>query len=59
MKHMTCCEVSKEVNSINSTIKMLFVRGYDNIINNKFKLEVKKKPVILTQILKLVKKYMI
>ncbi|HJT84704.1 MAG TPA: hypothetical protein VJ697_09485 [Nitrososphaeraceae archaeon] len=56
---MTCCEVSKEVNSINSTIKMLFVRGYDNIINNKFKLEVKKKPVILTQILKLVKKYMI
>jgi FixJ family two-component response regulator len=58
MKHMTGCEVASKINSINSRIKMAFVIGYDNIVNNKLGLEIIKKPVKLTQILKLVKKYM-
>jgi len=58
MKHMTGCEVADEINYINPRIKMAFVTGYDNIVNNKLELEVIKKPVKLTQLLKLVKKYM-
>ena len=45
MKHMTGCEVAGEVNSINPRIKMAFVTGYDNIVNNKLELEIIKKPI--------------
>ncbi|HJT84144.1 MAG TPA: response regulator [Nitrososphaeraceae archaeon] len=58
MKHMTGCEFANKINTINSRIKMAFVTGYDNIVNNKLGLEIIKKPVKLTQILKHVKKYM-
>ncbi|HET7644376.1 MAG TPA: response regulator [Nitrososphaeraceae archaeon] len=58
MKHMTGCDLAKQVNSKNPKIKMAFVTGYDNIVNNKLQLEVIKKPIKLTQMLKLVKKYM-
>jgi DNA-binding NtrC family response regulator len=58
MKQMTGCEVAGEINSINPRIKMAFVTGYDPIVNNKLELEVIKKPIKLTQMLKLVKKYL-
>lgn len=57
MKNMTGCELANRVNSLNPKIKMAFVTGYDNIINNKLGLEIIKKPIKLTQMLRLVKKY--
>ena len=43
MKHMTDCELANEVDSINPRIKMAFLTGYDNIVNNKLELEIIKK----------------
>jgi DNA-binding NtrC family response regulator len=57
MPYMTGCELANEIHSLDPKIKMVFVTGYDNIINNKLKLEIIKKPIKLTQMLKLVKKY--
>ena len=42
---MTGCEFANKINTINSRIKMAFVTGYDNIVNNKLGLEIIKKPV--------------
>jgi FixJ family two-component response regulator len=58
MPRMTGCELAIEVNAINQDIKMVFLTGYDNIVNNKFQLEIIKKPITLTRLLKLVEKYM-
>ena len=58
LPHMTGCELAKEVHSIDPKIKMAFITGYDNIVNNKLQLEIIKKPIKLTRLLKLVKKYM-
>lgn len=57
MDHITGCQLADEINSINPEIKMAFVTGYDDIINNVLNLEIIKKPIKLTQLLKLVKKY--
>ena len=43
MKHVTDCELANEVDSINPRIKMAFLTGYDNIVNNKLELEIIKK----------------
>ena len=58
MKHSTGCVVAGEVNIINSQIKMAFITGYDDIVNNKLDLEIIKKSITLTRMLKLVKKYL-
>ncbi|HET7644769.1 MAG TPA: response regulator [Nitrososphaeraceae archaeon] len=58
IKQMTGCEVASEVNSINPRVKMAFVTGYDGIMNNKLELEIIKKPIKLTQMIKLARKYM-
>ena len=58
MKHMTGCELANEINSINPRIKMVFLTGYNNIINNKLEIEIIKKPITLTKLLKLVKRYL-
>ena len=58
MKNMTGCQLANQVNSINPEIKMVFVTGYDDIVNNTLELEVIKKPITLTRLLKLVKKYL-
>jgi len=58
MNHMTGCQLANQVNSINPAIKMVYVTGYDNIVNNTLQLEIIKKPITLTRLLKLVKKYL-
>jgi DNA-binding NtrC family response regulator len=55
---MTGCELADKVNSIDSQVKMVFVTGYQDIINNNLNLEIVRKPITLTRMLKLVKKYM-
>jgi two-component SAPR family response regulator len=54
---MTGCELANKVNSIDSKIKMAFVTGYHDIINNQLQLEIVLKPITLTCMLKLLKKY--
>jgi DNA-binding NtrC family response regulator len=58
LDQITGCKLADKVNSINSKIKMAFVTGYRDIINNKLEIEIIMKPIKLTQLLKLVKKYM-
>jgi two-component SAPR family response regulator len=58
MPQMTGCELANQINKINSKIKMVFVTGYDNIINNTLNLEIFKKPLTVPQIIEVVNKYM-
>jgi DNA-binding NtrC family response regulator len=57
MTNMTGCELANKVKSINPKIKMAFLTGYDNIVKNTLELEIVKKPITLTKMLRLVKKY--
>ena len=56
--NITGCEAADKVNSIDSKIKMAFLTGYHDIINNRLELEIIMKPIPITQLLKIVKKYM-
>ena len=58
MPQMTGCELTNQINKINPKIKMVFVTGYDNIINNTLNLEIFKKPLTVPQIIEVVNKYM-
>ncbi|MGE0242848.1 MAG: hypothetical protein AB7F53_05165 [Nitrososphaeraceae archaeon] len=55
---ITGCEIADKVNSIDSKIKMAFLTGYTDIVNNRLKLEIIMKPISITRLLKLVKRYM-
>jgi len=58
MPLMTGCELASQINKINPNIKMVFVTGYDNIVNNTLDLEIFKKPLTVSQIIEVVNKYM-
>ena len=58
MPQMTGCELAIHINKINPNIKMVFVTGYDNIVNNTLDLEIFKKPLTVSQIIEVVNKYM-
>ena len=58
MPQMTGCKLANQINKINPNIKMVFVTGYDNIINNTLNLEIFKKPLTVSQIIEIVNKYL-
>jgi len=58
LDNMMGCEIADKIYWINPLIKMAFVTGYNKIINNKLNLEIVMKPITLTKVLKLAKKYM-
>jgi YesN/AraC family two-component response regulator len=58
MPQMTGCELANQINEINPNIKMAFVSGYDNIVNNTLNLEIFKKPLTVPKIIEVVNKYM-
>ena len=57
MPQMTGCELANQVNEINPNIRMAFVTGYDNIVNNTLNLEIFKKPLTVPKIIEVVNKY--
>ena len=58
MPQMTGCELANQINKINPKIKMVFVTGYDKIVNNTLNLEIFKKPLTVPQIIEVVNKHM-
>ncbi|HJT84454.1 MAG TPA: response regulator [Nitrososphaeraceae archaeon] len=58
MPQMTGCELANQINKINPNIKMVFVSGYDHIVNHTLNLEIFKKPLFVSQIIEVVNKYM-
>ena len=58
MPQMTGCELANQIHAINPKIRMAFVTGYDNIVNNTLNLEIFKKPLTVPKIIEVVNKYM-
>jgi DNA-binding NtrC family response regulator len=58
LDNITGCELADRIHLIDSNIKMAFVTGYSDIINNKLNIEIVMRPITLTRMIKLVKKYM-
>ena len=54
---MMGCELANQINEINPNIKMVFVTGFEQIINNTLKL-IFKKPLPLGKLVDIVNKYM-
>ena len=55
---LTGCQLADIVNSIDPNIRMAFLTGYHAVKDNRLELEIIMKPITLTRLLKLVKKYM-
>ncbi len=55
---MTGCELANQIVEINPKIKMVLITAYDDIVNNALNLEIVKKPITISKIMEIVKKYM-
>lgn len=58
MTQMTGCELANQIVEINPKIKMVLITAYDDIVNNALNLEIVKKPITISKIMEIVKKYM-
>jgi two-component SAPR family response regulator len=54
---MTGCELANQIVEINPKIKMVLITAYDDIVNNALNLEIVKKPITISKIMEIVKKY--
>lgn len=57
MTEMTGCELANQIVEINPKIKMVLITAYDDIVNNALNLEIVKKPITISKIMEIVKKY--
>ena len=58
MMEMTGCELANQIFAINPKIKMVLITAYDDVINNFLNLEIVKKPIGISKIMKIVKNCM-
>lgn len=55
---MTGCELANQIFAKNPKIKMVLITAYDDVINNFLNLEIVKKPIGISKIMKIVKNCM-
>ena len=58
MPQITGCEWANKIEKINPIIKMVLITAINDIINNKLNLDLIHKPLKLSQLLRIVAKYM-
>ena len=58
MSPMLGCELSNKISAINPKIKMVLITAYNNIIKNDLNLEIVKKPITNTKLLKVIHHYL-
>jgi DNA-binding NtrC family response regulator len=57
MSQMSGCELANQIYTINPQIKMVLLTAYNDVVNNALDLDVIKKPITLSQLVKTVKQY--
>lgn len=58
MPEMKGCELATKIAQIDSHIKMILITAYNDIVNNTLNLEIVKKPIRLSYLLNIIKRYM-
>jgi DNA-binding NtrC family response regulator len=58
LPRLTGCELAKQIFRINPKIKMILVSAYDDIKNNDLNLEIVKKPITLSKLLRIIQQHL-